>query len=313
MKKQILTLIAILCSVVLSAKETYAFVERDSTLHLDLYEPESPANGYTVVHVFGGGFVNGARNRQWDADYCRLLTTRGYKVASIDYRLGLRGVTNVGITNLAPMENAFYMAAEDCSAAVRFLVEHADELGIAPEKIILEGLSAGAITVLMTDFGRCNRLPYTAELPEGWKPAAVVAYSGAIYSTHGCLKWAQKPAPTLLFHGTVDKIVPYNEITLLPRGLFGSSAIAKRLKKFDYPYRIYRCEGLGHEVSMAGTRTIDELDLFVHQHLTEGRELFLDITFRDAVITPSVWTNLTLHDIYKKQALPDPNATNINN
>jgi dipeptidyl aminopeptidase/acylaminoacyl peptidase len=282
------------------AVETYAFVERDTTLHLDLYAPEGPANGYTVVHVFGGGFVSGARNRQWDVDYCHLLAIRGYRVASIDYRLGLRGVTNVGITNIAPLENAFYMAVEDCSAAVRFLVEHASELEIDPNKIILEGLSAGGITVLMTDFGRCNQLPYTTELPKGWKPAAIVAYSGAIYSTYGCLKWAQKPAPTLLFHGTVDKIVPYNQITLLPRGLYGSSAIAKRLKKFDFPYCIYRCEGLGHEVSMAGTRTIDELDFFVRQRLTEGRDLFMDITFRDAVIHPSVWTNMTIRDLYKK-------------
>ena len=303
MRKYLLLITAFLLafSAAAAAAETYAYVERDSTLYLDIYAPETPANGYTVLHVFGGGFMSGARTNKWDTAYCHSLAERGYSVAAIDYRLGLKGVTNVGITNLKPMENAFYMAVADCSAAIRFLVSHADELGIDPDKIILEGSSAGAITVLMTDYGRCNTLDYTAELPEGWKPAAVVAYSGAIYSTRGALQWATPPAPTLLFHGMLDKIVTYKQITFGKRGLFGANAIVKRLAKFEYPYSVYRIPGLGHEVSVAGPMTIDEFDLFVRQRLINGRTLFMDVTLRDTAIHPTKWTQMSVSDLYKKK------------
>ena len=62
--------------------------------------------------------MSGSRANKWDTAYCHSLAERGYAVVAIDYRLGLKGVTNVGITNLKPMENAFYMAVADCSAAV---------------------------------------------------------------------------------------------------------------------------------------------------------------------------------------------------
>lgn len=288
-------------SAALIAAETYAYVERDSTLYLDFYAPAAPANGYTVLHVFGGGFMSGSRSNKWDTAYCHSLAERGYAVVAIDYRLGLKGATKVGVTNLKPMENAFYMAVADCSAAVRYLVSHAAEMGIAPDKIILEGSSAGAITVLMTDYGRCNTLDYTADLPEGWKPAAVIAYSGAIYSTRGALKWATPPAPTLLFHGMLDKIVTYKQITFCNRGLFGANAIVKRLAKFDYPYSVYRIPGLGHEVSVAGPMTLDELDLFVRQRLINGRTLFQDVTLRDTAVHPTKWTKMSVGDLYKKK------------
>ncbi|MBR1929706.1 MAG: alpha/beta hydrolase [Paludibacteraceae bacterium] len=303
MKKYHLFIAAVLLtlSAGLTAADTYAYVERDSTLYLDIYSPATQANGYTILHVFGGGFFEGARTNKWDTAYCHSLTELGYRAVAIDYRLGLRGVSNVGITNLKPLENAFYMAAADCSAAVRYLVSHADELGIAPDKIILEGSSAGAITVLMTDYGRCNALDYTAELPEGWKPAAVVAYSGAIYSTHGALKWSLPPAPTLLFHGMLDKIVTYKKITFGKLGLYGANAIVKRLAKFDYPYSVYRVPGLGHEVSMAGPMTLDELDLFVRQRLINHRTLFKDAILRDTAVHPTKWTTMTVSDLYKKK------------
>ena len=293
-------LLLLACSLYMTAQETYPFVQRDTTLHLDLYRPAAP-NGYTVMHVFGGGFVRGARNLKWDADYCRQLTENGYTVVSIDYRLGLRGATNIGVTNIQPLEDAIYMAAEDCAAAVRYLVDNAGSLGIEPDKIILEGSSAGAITVLMTDFARCNSLACAAELPENWQPAGVVAYSGAIYSKTGPLKWEKQPAPTLLFHGQVDKIVPYKQITLYPRGLYGANAIVKKLDKYKYPFQVYRFPGLGHEVSVCGPLTVEELNLFVQQNIRAGRRIFKDITFSDEAYPPSEYSKLTLKDLFNKK------------
>ncbi|MBO7457658.1 MAG: alpha/beta hydrolase [Paludibacteraceae bacterium] len=298
-------LLVILTFSGLYAQQTFAYVERDSTFYLDVYQPATTPNGYTVVHIFGGGFIMGSRQRQWDVDYCRMLTERGYTAVAIDYRLGLKGQYKVGVSNIGVLENAFYMAAEDCSAAVAYLVKHAAELNIDPDKIILCGSSAGAITALMTDYGRCNTLPYVAELPEGWKPAGIIAYSGAIYSTLRGLKWAMPPAPTMLFHGTEDKLVMYKKMEVGKRGMYGSDAIARQLDKNNHHYCIYRYKGLGHEVSMGGPRTLEELDLFVSQYIEQGRALHSDITIRDDSIQPTIFTHMTVRDVYKKKVLSD--------
>lgn len=301
MKRSFTFLLFIVCAIVVSAEATYTFVQRDSALCLDIYPPTAEPNGYTIVHIFGGGFVMGSRSNKWDENYCRQLAANGYTAVAMDYRLGLKGTNKVGVAALEALEKAFYMAAEDCAEAVRFLVEHAAELGIQADKIILEGSSAGAITALMTDFGRCNSLPFAAALPEGWKPAGIIAYSGAIYSTHGALKWAEDPAPTLLFHGTEDKIVTYKQITFGKRGFYGANAIVKRMDKFAFPYCIYRYPSLGHEVSVGGPMSVDELNFFVKEYIIEGKKRYEDITKRDAAIGPSRFTHMTLKDLYKKK------------
>ena len=185
-------LLAAVCGTYGQQPKTYAFAERDTTLRLDIYYPDAETdNGYTIVHVYGGGFVTGCRTNKWDADYCRQLADNGYTAVAIDYRLGLRGVSNVGIGNVSALEHAFYIAVEDCSAAIAYLVTHSQDLGIDPKKIIIEGSSAGAITALMTDFARCNKLECARELPADWAPAGIVAYGGAIYSRQGKAKWQQ--------------------------------------------------------------------------------------------------------------------------
>ena len=306
----------------LSAQETYAFAERDSVMHLDVYKPAKP-NGYTIVHVFGGGFVGGYRIKKWDADYCRQLADSGFTAVAIDYRLGLRGVKNVGLKTIDALEQAIYMAVEDCSAAVAYIVTHSAEVGIDPQKIIIEGSSAGAITALMTDYARCNGLPCAAALPDNWTPAAIVAYSGAIFSRQGKPKWgndkklqevqkvqegqggqevsrgARDAAPTLMFHGTADKLVPYKQIELGKTGLYGSSAIAKQMKKQNIPYQIHRYTDLGHEVSIGGPLTADVLCLFVRQFIQEKRKLHIDTTIRDDAYPPSEFSKISAKDIYK--------------
>ena len=44
-------------------RETFPFVQRDSTLYLDVWHPANPrADRAAVVSVFGGGFVIGKRD-----------------------------------------------------------------------------------------------------------------------------------------------------------------------------------------------------------------------------------------------------------
>ena len=187
-------IIAVLLPLISSAQEkrTYTFVERDSALRLDVWSPEVPRGDRAcVVAVFGGGFVSGRRDDQLQQSIARQLTARGYTVVSPDYRLGLLDTVHnkqykgfSGITNM--FQHTIDMAAEDCAAAVAYVVQHAGALNINPERIVLTGCSAGAIAVLQLDYCRANGLAAAAELPQGWMPAAVVKVRFCLMSQANC-------------------------------------------------------------------------------------------------------------------------------
>ena len=86
-------------------KTTYPFVERDSTLYLDVYRPTvQRADKAVVMTVFGGGFIIGTRDDKLQRKTAELLVERGFTVISIDYRLGLKDQAMVekyqGLTKL---------------------------------------------------------------------------------------------------------------------------------------------------------------------------------------------------------------------
>ena len=94
-----------------------------------LYEPH--AAGPTPLHVFlhGGGWCIGTLEER--DPRCREISAGATcTVASVDYRM-------------AP-ENAYPTPPEDCYAALCWLVEHADELGIDAARVSIGGESAGA-------------------------------------------------------------------------------------------------------------------------------------------------------------------------
>ncbi|WP_235535898.1 alpha/beta hydrolase [Nocardioides sp. Root190] len=89
--------------------------------------PASSAQGL-LVFFHGGGFLYGDLDSH-DAP-CRVLAeTSGVPVLAIDYGLG--------------PEAAFPQGFDDAVAAVRWVVEHADELGADPARIGVAGDSAG--------------------------------------------------------------------------------------------------------------------------------------------------------------------------
>ena len=76
-----------------------------------------------------------------------------------------------------------------------------------------------------------------------------MAFSGGILSRNGSLKYQDSPAPTLLVHGTSDKLVNYKQIRFFNIGFFGSDKIAARWKRLGIPYNIVRFTDHGHEVA----------------------------------------------------------------
>lgn len=110
--------------------------ERDLVVPVDggqivvrVYEPleAGPAPLYVFLH--GGGWCQGTLYER-DPRCREIAVGARCVVASVDYRL-------------AP-ENAYPTAPEDCYAALCWLVDHAEELGIDAGRVAVGGESAGA-------------------------------------------------------------------------------------------------------------------------------------------------------------------------
>lgn len=264
--------------------QTYQYAEHDTLkLYLDFYTPETVHDStICVVYVFGGGFIGGHRDGKFEKAYFKQLVDEGFQVASIDYRLGLKGVTNLGIFNTEPLENAVNMATEDAISAIAYLLEHAKELKVNKDWIIMVGSSAGAITSLQTDYAMCNGKLNSNLLPADFHLAGVVSYAGAIFSHEGKVKYKNHhPAPTMLYHGMADRLVPYNKIQLFSKGFFGTSSLVKRFEKFGYPYFARRFEDYGHSIAMAGPFTVDDLLWFCNHYVYRKEQLQVDGTYRE--------------------------------
>lgn len=285
------------------APETFQFVERNGKpLLMDVYHPVHPRpDSACIVYMFGGGFVVGARDEEYNRNYCQALVKHGFTVVAVDYRLHLKEVDFDTVTLLTMQRvfrDAINIAASDGAAAVAYLYKNAAAWGVARNRVILVGTSAGAISVLQLDYCRANSFPPASELPKDFIPAAVVAYSGAVYAEGGRPHYATPPAPTFFLHGTADKIVNYKKFPpVLRNGLYGVKKLQKIFLRNDYPHWIMRFDGIGHEVATLPIYTIPEFVAFVDATLS-GRRMFYDATVRDNNVVPTEWSRMNVLDLY---------------
>src|ERR1700735_5213345 len=101
-------------------------------LKLDIYRP-AQRNGAAVLVVHGGGWSRGSKDML--ANCCRLLADQGFVALASEYRL----------TGEAP----FPANIHDVKRAIRWAKQNAAALGFDPERLCLEGHSAGAHLVLL--------------------------------------------------------------------------------------------------------------------------------------------------------------------
>lgn len=231
-------------------------------LSLHVFKPETTEASDTargegrpcIIFFFGGGWRGGTPRQFYpQADTFR---DRGLVAISAEYRTS----SSHGVTPQA--------CVADGKSAVRWCREHADKLGVAPEKIIAAGGSAGghvaACTGVLDGFDdKDENVTITS------KPNAMVLFNPVIDTTEkgygaskvGADKTALSPChhvksgipPTLVFHGTGDKTVPFenvqrftrlmkeagNECELVafegrPHGFFNSSWFRKSNTDEDY-------------------------------------------------------------------------------
>lgn len=290
-------------AIVPDATCTYAQKDGDE-LKLDFYKATGCtefSNGKrkpAVLFVFGGGFMSGTRDSKFFSKWFEQLTSNGYSVFSIDYRLGLKGVTKMGVMQNAVLEKAIHMAVEDLYDATNYIIDNAERFDVDPAGIVLAGSSAGAITIMQAEWELCSGKQRAKVLPEGFNYAGVMSFAGAVFSREGKIDYDITPCPTLLLHGTADKLVNYNQIKVLNIGFFGSNKLLPRLAKAGCNYRIYRYEGNSHEIASVMPKTLGiQLD-FLETCIGKGQHSTMDVSLSDPNIPAG--KNIGKKDLYNK-------------
>ena len=299
--KRVITILAVILlgasayaqGSLLSPDGTYLYARRDTCdLFMDVYDPadgsEETFMGIqkpTILFMFGGGFIRGIRDDESYNSWFRMLTENGYRVISIDYRLGLKGTTKVGVAQVNVLDKAIHMAVEDLFSATNFIIDNADQFGIDPSDIVISGSSAGAISVMQAEYEIANRTEWASVLPEGFNYAGVMSFSGAILSRKGKVKYETAPCPTMMLHGTADEVVPYRQIALFNLGFFGGGKLVERFKKFGYDYNMYHFIDYGHEIAGSMYSTLDLQLKFLESNVIQGKKRIIEAWISD----PDVW------------------------
>ena len=180
-------------------------------LQLHVYKPQDWDPGDkrpTIVFFFGGGWVGGTPGQFYP--HCDHLASKGMVAISAEYRTKKSHKTDP------------FSCVEDGKSAIRWVREHAAELGVDPAKIIAGGGSAGghvaACTGTLTGFETGNKKVSSA-------PSAMVLFNPVCDTSpkgYGTNKlgdrWreisplhhiSKKTPPTCIFHGRADTTVPH--------------------------------------------------------------------------------------------------------
>ncbi|MDR0861622.1 MAG: alpha/beta hydrolase [Oscillospiraceae bacterium] len=174
----------------------------------------------------------------------------GYVVAIIEYR-----PTDIGA--------AFPAQVEDAEAAIRFVLEHAEEYGVDTSRVAVWGDSSGGHTAISvgirgnvhvsvvadwyapTEIAVMNYYPsgqdhIGADSPEGRLIGNKnVLENPELAAATSPLNWlsADKPTPPILImHGSADNIVPFNQ----------SVRLYEKLRELGKETTFYKVEGGGH-------------------------------------------------------------------
>lgn len=271
--------------------ETFKDIQYSSHGHirqrLDLYLPKPGKSGVSplplIVYVHGGAFKFGSKESPWMPSR---LISRGYAIASLDYRLSGDAV--------------FPAAVEDCKAAVRWLRAHAAEYRLNPGRFIAFGESAGAHHAVFlgvtSPAGVGDELDVGDNLDQSSAVQGVVDYYGPSdflqMDAHGMPDGKNEPhdppgspeslyvgaadgiqndpeksvranpitylseatakdvPPFFISHGVDDHVVPYHQSILLHEAL----------KKVDVAVALHPVEGADHVFDGMSQEQSDELD-----------------------------------------------------
>ncbi|WP_425422376.1 alpha/beta hydrolase [Phaeodactylibacter xiamenensis] len=252
-----LTLLLTCLVLLVQAQQRYSTVtyfETDSfSLELDLFLPETPSPVLKplLIYVHGGGFSGG--DRAGGHKLCAYLSEKGIAAATITYTLYMKDKSFSCDGILSEKIQAIRLAANQLWQATAFFEGQAEKYGIDPSKIFIAGSSAGAETVLHAAFwDRSVMQLYGDPLPGRFQYAGLIGGAGAIMDMNGIMP--KTAIPAMLFHGTVDPLVPYGTAAhhycdtdatgwLM---LFGSHSIYERYRDIGADVELHSFCGGGH-------------------------------------------------------------------
>lgn len=188
-------------------QEIYKDTSSDRTL--DLYVPNENQKYPVLIFVHGGGFSGG--DKEGTKELCSNISRQGFIVASINYRLYLKGKNitaaraDVNMGKGLPENGIFHpelqkaveIASEDIIHSLGWLKNNVSKHKFDLSSIALAGGSAGSMAVLYTAY-----LSGQKELPI----KAVINLWGGVQNT-SLIKDYKKLPPLLTYHGDEDKII----------------------------------------------------------------------------------------------------------
>ncbi len=170
---------------------------KDTLLKIYFIKPADakPGKKYpAIIWVHGGGWTGGTASTFFPhAKYFALRNAVGF---SIEYRLVRYGGTGIA------------ECLEDCKSAIRFIREHATELNIDPDKIIVLGDSAGGH--LAAALGTIDGFDDIADdLSISAKPNAMVLYNP-------CVDMTVYPLVKNIFSNTIQNTKTLDSASITP-------------------------------------------------------------------------------------------------
>lgn len=197
---------------------------------MDFYYANAPSKPTPlVIHIHGGGWNHGKKESQGGFAF---WFKAGYAVANVEYRLTPEATAPAAI--------------EDVRCALQYVALHAKEFNIDPNKIVVEGGSAGGHLALMTGLlQKDHRYDGNCPKADNYTIAAIIdqfgitdvwdwAYGPNIKSK-SAVNWLgpkskdtlfaasvsplsyikQSSPPVFIVHGDADPVVPYQHSVVL--------------------------------------------------------------------------------------------------
>jgi acetyl esterase/lipase len=134
----------------------------DELQKMDIYYPNTaPQERYPIMIAIHGGGWSHMDKRDWHLYPSFFALEKGFVVASVNYRLIPRHKSPAGIN--------------DCSSALEYLIEHADELKIDLSNVFFWGSSAGGNLGAITALKYANDPRLRIQVMVGVSPALDMA------------------------------------------------------------------------------------------------------------------------------------------
>ncbi|MBQ4407301.1 MAG: alpha/beta hydrolase [Bacteroidales bacterium] len=213
----------------------------DSSYNHYFYSNYTNSPRPAILYFHGGSWISGTRakiHQRYREPMLQRLVEKGFIVFSVDYRL-----VGLGRGHLEGV-------VSDCRAALFYVVDNADALGVDTSRIGLWGSSAGAHLAMMTafadtlaarrvkflidDFGPVDIHKMFSEVPEWGRELIsdiVFDIDGKSLAQFDSLTSVYSPInyntniPVLIFHGEDDNVVDISQSRMLYSKLLTNSKL----------------------------------------------------------------------------------------